>query len=211
MKKVVDSLGERLPPVKLYLDDIHNFFQILSEVSTDVKIETQGYEFKSVSDLKELDKDSIHAFKIYSSDPYISLDISSGSTIWLFTDKDLPAQRGVFEKMKKELIEKKRYSIPIIIYLILFTLIFNIALFFVPYIEIPLKYFPLIILFTFGISFFIGYIAYRILQSKKSIIFLDKKIDSPNFWNRNKDQLIVAVASSVVGAIIGTVITFLLI
>ncbi len=38
MKKVTDSIGERLQPVKLYLDDIDNLFQILSEVSSDVKI-----------------------------------------------------------------------------------------------------------------------------------------------------------------------------
>jgi hypothetical protein len=62
MKKVTDSIGERLQPVKLYLDDIDNLFQILSEVSSDVKIETNGYQFQNVSELKKLDKESIHFF-----------------------------------------------------------------------------------------------------------------------------------------------------
>jgi hypothetical protein len=132
--------------------------------------------------------------------------------MWLFTDKDLPAQRGVFEKMKKVLIQKKRYKVPTIVYPILFILIFNVTLYFVkPYIENPLEHFLILSIAVLIISFFIGYLTYQIYQNKRSIIFLDKRIDSPTFWERNKDQIIVAFVSSIMGAVAGAIITFFLV
>lgn len=212
MKKITESLGEQLQPVKLYLDDIDSLFQILSEVSTEVKIETSEHQFQNTSDLKKLDKESIHVFKLYCHNPYISLDINKRSTIWLFTDKDLPAQRGTFEKLKKKLIQKKRYSVPTIIYPILFILILNAFFYLVlSYIEKPLEHFLILGLAVLIISYLIGYLTYQIYLNKRSIIFLDKKIDSPNFWKRNKDRIIIAVSSSIVGAIAGALITFLLV
>src|SRR5574341_1553497 len=70
MKKVSSELSKTIRPVKIYLDEVNEIYDVLHELSSDVKIIASDYEFTNIAELAELKSDSIKVceFKITATD-----------------------------------------------------------------------------------------------------------------------------------------------
>lgn len=211
MKKVIDSYGERIKPVELYLDDIKELVEIFYEISSEVRIEANSYEFEGVQELKKLNKETIDNLTISIHDPYVHLGIDNSSQVWLYIDKDVPMQRGIFEKLKKKLQEKTRKKNRYILSPFLpMTIAYASFFYLITYIKKPIDYLFIITVLALISSSYWTYSSINKLSHTMSIIHLENKIDSPNFWKRNKDQIVVAIVSSTIGAIAGFLLSKLI-
>jgi len=82
LKKITKAHGERIGPVKLYLDDIEAIVAVFSEVSSETKITTDEYAVESIDQLKQLKREYFNEMHISISDPYVSLSLEPDG-IWL--------------------------------------------------------------------------------------------------------------------------------
>jgi hypothetical protein len=98
MKLRAKAIHRNLPPLKLYLEDLEYVIQLLNSISSEVIIRTDEHEFESLSELSQTKQKVFRNLEIRSSDPRISLDLSTRSS-YLHLIDNLPASKGVFEQI----------------------------------------------------------------------------------------------------------------
>jgi hypothetical protein len=196
-------------PVKLYFDDIDEIFQLLSVECSEVVVSTDDYVLSDINQLKDFG-DKVSNIEIITHEPFININI--GSENHIFASQNSIRERGIADGVKEILeIRKRKFSLnsshhnkilsylgfPIFLLLILSSLI----------IYSDLMIYPAVIL---AIAIVAIFIYTQLVSAIKTVIFTKKKIEMPNFWTRNKDQLITSIISGSVGAILGFLLTFLL-
>ena len=220
MEKIFKHHGERLPPVRLYLDDIKKIIGILSEVSENIDLEADEYKYESLTELTTQNLYQINSLTISSSDPYVSLHFAPDS-VWLFITKDTAELRGIFEKIKKFLRSKRRklyfmHKNPFLTSAIIGT-----------FSGLSLPLFPIFIrnLITTGatariililslatiwlIFIIIVFSWFFYLQYKRySTIILMPRTEQTNFWQRNSDKLIVGLIVSIFSVLVTAFVTY---
>jgi hypothetical protein len=67
--------------VRIYLDDIEKIFIVLSQISSNIRIEADDYIAERPSDLAELEASRIRTLIITSSDPKIELEFSRAAAV----------------------------------------------------------------------------------------------------------------------------------
>ena len=201
MKKIVHSRTEYFKPVVLYLDDLEKIFEIIKEVCKKIIISTSEYEIENLNELKELNKESLNYLKINGQEPWLVLEIDF-SNLYLYIHEEDAMSRGIFEKVKQILKDRKRkYSwlskdnfVGSIGTLLLGILIFSI------YIGIKQKN---LFYISIGIlSLLLGFIFTRIsLNLGYNEIYLKRRAESKSFWKRKKDEIIIAIISAMIGSV----------
>ena len=68
MNKLVRSHGEKLRPVKLFLDDVQKIVDILREATDKITLKTDEYELQDVKELTELGQQHINELEIIAHD-----------------------------------------------------------------------------------------------------------------------------------------------
>ena len=207
LKKIQRHLGEHLKPVKLYYDDILDLIEILKEGGGEIEIEADDYMLDSPDEILSIEKPFFTKLEIRHLNPRISINFESNN-IWLYAAEDTPVQRGLFGKVKSLLKEKQRTFATILqssIYSGLYTGASTWFLFGLLFNETN-KTRSIII----GLLMLCTGILWMALGHKSqfryfSIIVPSKKKESLNYWQRNKDQIIVAFIAAALG-IIGTII-----
>lgn len=210
MEKIIKSRWEDLPPVKLYLDDIEKIVEILREVSTTIKIETDEYSIEDVKELASLDKERVTELNIQSAEPYLNLRIGPQKS-WLNIAKDEPSSRGTFEKIKEVLFLRRRKALGFldkwsITFPLTWLLGFATVEFMIKAIRGGGTLFiigsiisPLILLFYLLLaSYFWSHGSF--------IIILRRRSQEQSFIKRNKDRIIVGVLLALVSGAIGLII-----
>jgi len=217
MEKKIPSRTEKLRPVKLYLDDLEQIVSILKVESNEVKIETDEYKYESLEELVGNRKETIYELKLGSgrsvwSPVKLSLD---KYFVELFISEDEPRLRGLFEKIKEILVKRERVYRRLVspIFSLIFSvfsltiIIVNKFLYPLPLIILPFLYFIIIPSAT-TISLIIV-VWLNMEKGKYSIIVLKHRSDQVSFWKRNKDQVLLLIIGTVIGAVItvlGTII-----
>ena len=107
MKKVIKSYYERLQPVLLFFEDIKELYEIFQEASSQITIQSNGYEFDNLDDLTKLKKEIVYDIEILCLEPYISLKMEPRN-IHLYVAEDSLSSRGVFEKLKSILNNRRK-------------------------------------------------------------------------------------------------------
>lgn len=202
MKKKERSIIQVLKPVKLYYNDLVELVNILKEVNPDIRIETDSYTLDNIEELLGMDDELITVLKMSINDPYFSIDFEPDYAS-IYASDDTFILRGLFEKVKKILMDKRRK---------LFFLYQNS---FFPGLMTGLSMLPLaagieennIYLIISGFILLITSIIFwkkthTIRFSKYSMIYLSKSIEFPSFWKRRKDDIFLAVISAVIGALL---------
>ncbi|MFY9143083.1 hypothetical protein [Sulfuricurvum sp.] len=205
MKKTKKHIIENLKPMSLYLDDIEKLVEMFKEVSNELYIEFDSYELENISEIQLLNIESTNKMKLISRNPYISIEFSNNG-IGLYSDDDSAIQKGCIAKIKDYLSNKNRK----------FTYIYHssilsggaIGLSLVPLI-INMKngdlskiiFYSMLLLLALLWSFF----GMRDQFRNYSIIYAKPRNASPNFLQRNKDQIIVASIGAFIG-IAGTLL-----
>jgi hypothetical protein len=204
MKKIDKSISKDYLPVKLYLDDLESIEEILKEVSTSLSFETEDYKFDSIEELKtHFKRAQINELHVKSSTPYITMDFTRMWTRIYVSSSDI-SNAGVFYRLDQIISNRNRklkwrYSF-------YFLWIVNILLWIIngvpfgpklipvnPYLSISID----TLAFMWLIWFF--FIKFR----RHSVIVLTHKNSEAPFLQRNKDNLILAIISALLGAILG--------
>lgn len=199
MKKREQSLSKDFKPMTIYYDDIEELYHIFKEHPEEVKIEADEFELDNIEEILKIKKDYFTNLKIYAHKPYVSLDFSNNS-IRLFISDDTPLQRGLYEKLNTILQTKERIFLSKFIYFIdymLLPIIFGFSFL------IDNIIFRTIIQVVSAVWWIFGFI-YNFKLTSKIIPF--RKLEIPNYFQRNKDNIINGLFLSLVSGIIGYLI-----
>lgn len=99
MRELKKGISVYFPPVRLYLDDVEELFNILKKHAKSVNIETEKYELDDVTHLKEIKSDKIHKLTLSTSSPYISIDFENDSARIYFSE-DTTLNRGILSEIE---------------------------------------------------------------------------------------------------------------
>lgn len=108
MQRVKKSLGEHLPPVKIYREDIEEIFAILKDESDEFSLKADGYIFESLDELFTYKKDQINSLEMQIRNPYTSIHFSPNQ-IWLYADDNSSLQIGLYEQIKQIVTKRKNW------------------------------------------------------------------------------------------------------
>ncbi len=199
-------------PLIFFKDDLEELEHILNKENLAYSIESKEYIFDNISELiKQSNEMKIVDIKIRINNPYIIINLFKNYTeIYASDISDIQTSgivynvEALFKKSSRKpiFIYSYKYSIPIIILFILFTnQLININL---------NKWIVLGILI---IEIFIWFwIIYGIFIKLKNVVKIIpyNRIEKKGFYEKNKDQIILGIGTSIFGAIAGGIITYFL-
>lgn len=198
MKKVGNKRFEDFPAAKLYLDDILEIVHVLEDSCDDVQISTGGFDDIKPSEIKELaaslGNNRFDDIYIKSYHPYISFDLRSFG-ISAYISEDTLVQHGIVSKFR-EIVEKrkKRYfgSLNNILGL------FPMAAFGISVANNEWLFAALFI----GLSFLMIWPLVKYQMANKVIVLNSLKRNENSLFSRKKDEILVALISAIIGALV---------
>lgn len=208
MKKIIQNYSVSLKPIELTFSDIEKICNIFSEENILYRLKTETIEFENFQELQNHSEDIISNLEIYSSEPYISIELKKHTPARLYIAEDRPLSRGILEKIKGILSAKqiKAYTVVSVfektlrmLFYISLLVLFSLFIFNIFKLKTLLAMFLLITSFYVVLGFFsASYTTY--IESCYSKIYLHKKKES--FWKRKKDEIIIVIISALVSGII---------
>ena|SRR5258708_7563008 len=199
--KMKKSINLYLEPINVWLDEIESVVTYLSENSKGkIKIETSDYDIENINELKKIDEPTTSLLRIRTTDPYVSIELASyGSHI--YGGDGSPTTVGICNILKERLEKNKKKFLILSEKIGKIILIPSLLSFFVlPYLIKTSKN------FIIGSGFFL-LISFILWVSppffSKTRIVLKYKKDEKNFFERNKDRLILIVISSILSFFVG--------
>jgi len=207
--KKIRGIAKGIPyyPVNLYRDDFEQIINILSEISDQVEISDDDYEYESLDEL--INQKGLKPKKVFISSysPHVVIDLEPHS-IFLYRSNSDKGALYAYDRIK-EVLRKRRSILSRVINPAVGIFFFSIFIFLIIFIPIDFvkSWFPnrwsrlSLIILLFGIpilSFFFKHGAF-------SSFFLIRFHERNNFFTRQKDDLIKIV----IGAIIGVLLTLL--
>lgn len=200
MKKRDKSIAKHYPPIKLYLDDLEEIEEALKKASDSISFETEEYEFDSIEELKTHYKTAqLYELEVSTRSPYVSLDLDRKSA-FVYAASSEANSAGAFYRLEQIIsrrLLKPRwiYSLPLVLVLT------SIGTFVQYHFSNRINYYVslsiAILLMIWGI--FACYVALR----RHSVIVLIHRNSEEPFFQRNKDNLTLAIISALLGAILG--------
>jgi len=205
MRKVKESISRRFKPANLYVDDVLRIVEIFKEISSEVELVAEGYAFEDVSELKEIPKDYIHKLEITIKRPYISLGFDEDN-LGMYVAEDTPENRGIIDMVSEYINSKGSFWFIVTRSRIVWVLLFILILIFLNCSTWLLGEEALITRISlFGISLIFTallWIVDRNIDKRYNVIFLTNRREKASFLRRNKDRIILAAISILIGAII---------
>jgi hypothetical protein len=112
MKKIVEGGEVRLPPAKLYLEDLRELYEILArENASGLSVRAGGHALDSIEELDELQmkvgQARLHSFQVSSQQPRISLHHSLTSSTISYDAESTPA-RGIASRLEEKWKSRKK-------------------------------------------------------------------------------------------------------
>jgi len=200
MELIRDSITKELPPLRLYIDEITEVYSLLCSCCKEpIVIETCGYSLKTLEELSHLPKNETNRFHFRCRAPLCG-DID----VWIrpcygqisIQHNSLVAE-GIASRIEDILLRGRVFVLfsaegtwmPIIMGILTSVLIGASIISKNPFI--------VMLLFVF---LCIQAREFFLMAHYNTIIFLTRK-NSPNFWKRNKDRIIVGCICATGGAI----------
>src|SRR4030042_649581 len=191
---------------KLYLDDLQDIYEILTELSKDIELKCEDYILDNIKELAGIKNDTIKYFEFVLSNPNVNILCSEGKVI-IDINEDTLLLRGIYDKIK-QVIEKRIKNIPS--KTTIFLLISSIPIILFLFIYFMITYNFIILYIMFAVLFLIvASLLFFIFRTDKTIIYLKLKIDINTFWIRNKDKIIISIFSALLSAIITSAVWYL--
>ena len=206
MKKVKESSkSQSFPSVELFLSDLEEIYEILTETSKEINISSGEYVYESLRDLRENNPQKIKKLEFQGHNPYISLSFKKSiNSVWLYIGDVTKESENAFYRIsailnKKKLPLSKFFTFPLfvifnIIFFILLCIpkdliqnIFPSKISFLSFVFLPL------ILSIFCFLFSTGYL------SKINLINKNKR---STFIKRKKDDIILLIIGAIIGFIL---------
>lgn len=204
MKKINESLSKEYLPLLICRDDLEDIASHLG-AAQNVKYESEGFEYDSITELVKNSRSEFpKSISIKTNNPYTTIELDYWRATLYVDSRDLTAI-GLFHQLDTILTRCRRFGSWFYSYYFIWLL--NLIIWFTPgtilrgYSEVKTSIETILI----GWISFVVYIRLR----KQCLISLVSRRENKNFWLRNKDQLVVAILATIVGAILGVVGTHL--
>jgi hypothetical protein len=210
MKKITRNFSVHLDPVILYIEDIKSILDVLHQLNAKIELATIDAKYDNLEELLQNEPKLIYFLQITCREPYISIDLK-GYEVWLYIAEDNLISRGAFEKIKTILNSRKRRFWKIInnsaVNGLLIGTILSVTTFQIKrIIENKIFLTQILLPASLLILMIIGNIyTHNISVSKYSTIQLINK-ENKNFFNRNKDNLLLSIISGIIGVISGFIL-----
>ena len=152
--------------------------------------------------MTELKRDFFTHLSFSISEPHISLALTPAH-IFLYIGKDDPVSRGIFEKIKNVLVQRKRPPAWLLNSFLISGLVtgFSPILLFVGFSKSNLLLIVLGFL-TLLVGALWSWYGFQNQFKRYSIIIPKYRIDSPSFLKRNGDRIVLATISAIIGGVI---------
>ncbi len=102
MKKAGKAIVKQMPPVKIYLDDLQELYNILKNTCEKVTINTDIGVISDFEQLKYLNNKKIHNLSLDCCNPYISLDLKKDGAR-LYIAEGLKFNKGILAEIERTL------------------------------------------------------------------------------------------------------------
>jgi hypothetical protein len=197
MRRVDEPISKEYLPLRLFLDDLQEIENILKGPAQSVSIKVRGFEFDSID---EFSKNSGHRkitdLQITCSTPYVSLEFTRFSArLYVGSSDDTAA--GLFHKLDQLLTQSR---IPFwFLHSYYFVWVLNILL---PLNTAVVSNEPT----STSVSLVAGAWIFRVLYvrlRRHSTVILSNRNERSTFLSRKKDDLILALISGIIGALLG--------
>lgn len=206
MKKIKESSkSQSFPSVELFLSDLEEIYEILTETSKEINISSGEYVYESLRDLRENNPQKIKKLKFQGHNPYISLSFEKSiNSVWLYIGDVTKESENAFYRIsailnKKKLPLSKFFTFPLfVIFLSIFFILLYIPKDLIQKISpskissLSFVFLPLILSF-FCFLFSTGYL---------SKINLINKNERSTFIKRKKDDIILLIIGAIIGFIL---------
>lgn len=212
MNKKIQSTNKKLKMPRLFREDLISIEEIITgELKPrEYKLETAKYEYEKV-DLIPKDSGVVNEFHIRTYSPVIFIDFSRNSAR-IYAEEDDLITIGAFEKILKILKNRERkislWSSKVALWVA--PILFGLSI--PQIIELgEIKSEKLWIALSVAVLAAICWIvSFRRILYKFSVINLFFSNEKPNFFRRNKDQIILLIIGASLGAILGAILTVLI-
>jgi len=205
MRKVKKPIRKELPPVKLYLDDLESICAILKQGAKSIDITTEDYEVKDIKQLKNLEIKKIHLLEIECREPYIHVEFyPSWATIYFAEDSTY--NRGLLSQIEDVLNKRKVFIgrfltsswAPALSGMLVGASFFAMVIMFARQL---MSYAWLCLALTLLFTLFTIFVFRIGLKCYSTIVLLERK-ERVSFWERNSDQILVAIIAALIGSLI---------
>ena len=202
-------LTKEFPPLDIWLDDLEDIIEAIVGVGGTATLESDEFSFESVADLENAPGGMLDDLTIIGRNPYVSLALSKDRARLYCSDVSATA-RGVFEKMKDILNRRiawgRRFLYSNVLWAVL-LLFFSSAS---NILTARAPWYALLCLVLMFMVFAAPLFIHRVPGMERSRIVLARKREQRSFWRRNRDQVYLVSISAGIGAILGSVVTWLL-
>jgi hypothetical protein len=206
MKKILTSFDKTIDCINVYRDDIEQIYEILSHVSPNPQIEVNDYIIEDISEIEKLSKVEIPRY-IKIKVPEIEVRINK-SNAWVYSSSHEDSVEGYLFRIVQILENRKKKVVPLIdkwsMIIAFFSSMVGLGLLRLNSANTTINLLGVILMAIALFSFFTG-ITIFISKATDTKISLMYKKDQPNFFQRNKDDLIIGFTMLVLGILIGKI------
>jgi hypothetical protein len=205
MKKITESLSESLKYLKLYRDDIEQIYDIFKGCSENVSFTVDNYELDTIKEVSDIQQDRAKNLELRINEPSISITVDE-SMARIYISKPDSLSLGMWARIK-DILTKRQNKLKL--FYEEHTKLFYISYFlgwFLTYILARLKIISgnleIVLYLTYILSYTI-LTFFLIVTMNNTVINLVSRKEAPPFLKRNRDEIILAIVSLVIGAVLG--------
>jgi hypothetical protein len=208
---LVSTINRKLPPLKLYLEDIEHMVDLLKPVSLNPTILTDEYEYANLSELQGEKQKVLRKLLITAdtSDGFsIALNLKSDSADLSVIGAEQPNMRGVFDQVLDYLRERKEYAIMLsrFAFFCFLFLVASLAPLLFDRFDVTYAGLLIILAAVVAISTILGLTQSFLATHRYSTILLTYGSNAPSFWKRNWEKIAIAVVSGLINLVIGIIL-----
>ena len=201
LKKVTKSISIKIPPIRLFLEDVAAIEEVYKDYCKGYKIITDEYELDCTEDLRKIEKDKLGQLCFKSSEPYIVVDFYPNRARIYSSDSSI-ISTGIVSKIRAILAKRTtplRYFTSIRLVAVVGVALALSWQFFGKILS-NTNELRIIALTVLGIWICWFACAATFENKHYSLIYLKTKSSQKNFFLRNKDQVLLAIFSAFIGA-----------
>ncbi len=202
MKKIDQSISKNYLPLRLDLDDLHAIEEVLKEATKEYQIDCGDFQFDSVDELAGKLKDAtLRELEIKSLSPYLRIELTKLFASVYVGSNEIDSA-GLFHKVDSIL---RKARIPLF-FLYSYYSVWSLNIFIILLEFIHRS--PVLDWLFWGMLLGVLRVGYVRLTRHSSVIVASTRL-AGSFFRRKKDDLLLAVISGLVGALLGIAGTIL--
>ena len=205
MEKIERNSDEDFPATTLYLDDLKDILRAVSSVCKKVEIRTEDYKLNNLEEIDTLaekyTKGRFPNIYVQSYEPHFSLNIAT-SRISIYTNQGTFELKGLIAEVKGIANRGKKpfYTLRYRLFYIVLSLLGGFLVFSGNY-----EFWGPLVAVYFGVAAWLIPIELR----NRVVVKTQPRGSTPNFFKRNRDNIILAAFSALLGALFGSLGTYI--